>query len=78
MNQKIAVWKRKLAKEKWKNQKDVWEKISTPSAPHKEPDWPDLTDHIKEITKNIDFQKEFSISKFVDEYILRILKSDKL
>ncbi len=28
MNQKIAIWKRKLAKEKWKNQKAVWEKLS--------------------------------------------------
>ena len=28
MNDKIAIWKRKLAKEKWKNQKDVWEKLN--------------------------------------------------
>ena len=31
MNQKLAVWKRKLAKEKWKNQKAVWEKLQAPA-----------------------------------------------
>jgi len=33
VNNKVQIWKRKLAKEKWKRQKAVWEKLSNQPEP---------------------------------------------
>jgi len=56
MNQKIEIWKRKLAKEEWKKKKAVWDRLKQAHPPKKVDGYPEwlINNLAKEMQNEID------------------------